>query len=236
MTDVWPVEARSEPGSGRSHTNRRQRAWLPPCVLLLALSTLFAFGGDRAHFYRPWTHDWISVTDLALADSLFAKPFRFFAAHRGEDGRLNYIVYNRRPIGVFALIKLAIRPFEGDMSAQIFAARWWRRCLVAMRCCELALLKTRCVPADTAGRFLAHVVPVDVEDLPAVRRRLRFDNLDSTSSNGAECGSTTSMVKLPLPKYPITTLRVGRLGGLARGNPRRRATSTCTWTTATAGR
>ena len=123
MTDVWPVEARSERRWGRSHTNRRQRAWLPPCVLLLALSTLFAFGGDRGHFYRPWTHDWISVTDLALADSLFAKPFRFFAAHRGEDGRLNYKVYNRRPIGVFALIKLAIRPFEGDMSAQIFAAR-----------------------------------------------------------------------------------------------------------------
>ena len=117
------MEAHGEPPLERSHTNRRQRAWLPPCVLLLALSTLFAFGGDRGHFYRPWTHDWISVTDLALADSLFAKPFRFFAVRRAEDGRLNYAVYNRRPSGVFVLIKFAIWPFEGDMSAQIFAAR-----------------------------------------------------------------------------------------------------------------
>ena len=100
------------------------RVWLPLAVLLLALSTLFAFGGDRGHFYRPWTHDWISVTDLALADSLFAKPFRFFRMGRADDGGLTYHnLYNRRPIGVFALIKLAIRPFEGDMSAQIFAAR-----------------------------------------------------------------------------------------------------------------
>ena len=100
------------------------RVWLPLAVLLLALSTLFAFGGDRGHFYRPWVHDWISVTDLALADSLFATPFRFFRMGRAEDGDLTYHnLYNRRPIGVFALIKLAIWPFEGDMSAQIFAAR-----------------------------------------------------------------------------------------------------------------
>ena len=100
------------------------RVWLPLAVLLLALSTLFAFGGDRGHFYRPWVHDWISVTDLALADSLFATPFRFFRMGRAEDGGLTYHnLYNRRPIGVFALIKLAIWPFEGDMSAQIFAAR-----------------------------------------------------------------------------------------------------------------
>ena len=100
------------------------RVWLPLAVLLLALSTLFAFGGDRGHFYRPWVHDWISVTDLALADSLFATPFRFFRMGRAEDGGLTYHnLYNRRPVGVFALIKLAIWPFEGDMSAQIFAAR-----------------------------------------------------------------------------------------------------------------
>ncbi len=100
------------------------RVWLPLAILLLALSTLLAFGGDRGHFYRPWVHDWISVQDLALADSLFATPFRFFRMGRAEDGGPTYHnLYNRRPIGVFALINLAIRPFEGDMSAQIFAAR-----------------------------------------------------------------------------------------------------------------
>ena len=115
MTDVLPPEARRAPRSGRS--------LLPPLLLLLALSSVFVFGGDRGHFYRPFFHDWMSVTDLALADSLFAKPFRFFAVLRAEDGRLKYRVYNRRPIGSFVLIHWAIRPFEGDMSAQIFAAR-----------------------------------------------------------------------------------------------------------------
>lgn len=92
-------------------------------VLLLGLCTVFVFGGDRGHFYRPWVHDWISVQDLALAESLFAKPFRFGRVRRGEDGRLEYNAYNRRPIGVFVLIKLAVWPFAEDMSARIFAAR-----------------------------------------------------------------------------------------------------------------
>ena len=117
-------------------------------------------------------------------------------------------------------------PKKAGRRSGAVSARWWRRCLVAMRSCELALLKTPCVPADTAGRFLAHVV-----------RRLRFDNLDfDFLERGGVRFDDKCMVKLPLPKYAIATLRVGRLGGLARGNPRRRATSTCTWTTATAGR
>ena len=101
---------------------RRRVSW-PFLVLLLGLCTVFVFGGDRGHFYRPWVHDWISVQDLALAESLFAKPFRFVRVSRGEDGRLQYNAYNRRPIGVFVLIKLAVWPFAGDMSARIFAAR-----------------------------------------------------------------------------------------------------------------
>ena len=101
---------------------RRYASW-PLLVLLLGLSAVFVFGGDREHFYRPWVHDWISVQDLALAESLFAKPFRFVRVRRGEDGRLIYNAYNRRPIGVFVLIKLAVWPFGDDMSARIFAAR-----------------------------------------------------------------------------------------------------------------
>ena len=99
------------------------RVWLPLAALLLALCAVFAFGGDRGHFYRPWVHDWISVQDLSLANALFARSFRFVRVRRGEDGRLRYNAYNRRPVGAFVLIHLAIRPFEGDMSAQIFAAR-----------------------------------------------------------------------------------------------------------------
>ena len=107
---------------GKPHWHRRH-AWWPLLVLLLGLSAVFVFGGDREHFYRPWVHDWISVQDLALAESLFAKPFRFVRVRRGEDGRLMYNAYNRRPIGVFVLIKLAVSPFANDMSARIYAAR-----------------------------------------------------------------------------------------------------------------
>ena len=103
--------------------SRGRGAWWPLLVLLLGLAAVFVFGGDRDHVHRLWVHDWISVQDLALAESLFAKPFRFFRVRRGEDGRLKYNAYNRRPIGVFVLIKLAVWPFGDDMSARIFAAR-----------------------------------------------------------------------------------------------------------------
>lgn len=106
----------------RSLRSARKRM-LPALILVLALSSIFVFGGDRGHFYRPFVHDWMSAADLALADSLFAKPYRFFGVRRAEDGRLAYRVYNRRPVGAFVLINLAIRPFQGDMAAQIWAAR-----------------------------------------------------------------------------------------------------------------
>ena len=107
----------------RSALERARQGAPPLLTLMLALSSVFVFGGDRGHFYRPFVHDWMSAADLALADNLFAKPFRFFGVRRGEDGRLRYAVYNRRPIGAFVLINLATRPFRGDMSAQILAAR-----------------------------------------------------------------------------------------------------------------
>ena len=105
--------------------NRRSTsAWGAPVVLLLALSAVFVFSGDRGHFYRPSVHDFVSLQHLALADSLLDKPFLFFRARRTSDGSVKYNAYNRFPIGGYVLIKLAIAPFEGDgMSAQIFAAR-----------------------------------------------------------------------------------------------------------------
>lgn len=105
--------------------NRRSTSvWAAPVVLLLALSAVFVFSGDRGHFYRPSFHDFVSLQHLALADSLLDKPFLFFRVRRTLDGSVKYNAYNRFPIGGYVLIKLAIAPFEGDgMSAQIFAAR-----------------------------------------------------------------------------------------------------------------
>ena len=102
-------------------------AALPLVLLLLALSALFLFGGDREHFYRPGHHDWISSHRLAFAENL---SFRhnlliFYGLSRDAEGKISYPKpYNRFPAGGFALIKLAILPFgETDFRAQIYAAR-----------------------------------------------------------------------------------------------------------------
>ncbi len=104
----------------------QRSAGLPLTFLLVALATLFLFGNDRGHFYRPGHHDWLSSKTLALAESLSAEH-RFTLFHRlhpNQDGnaKLDFL-YNRFPIGGYALIKLAILPFDDDLSAKIHAGR-----------------------------------------------------------------------------------------------------------------
>ena len=104
----------------------QSRAWLPPALLLLALSSVFIFGGDRGHFYRDKVHNENSAKFLAIADNLSAEHrFLMFLRHylNPGDGKTRYKPYNRFPIGGFALTKLAILPFKDDPSAQIYAAR-----------------------------------------------------------------------------------------------------------------
>ena len=104
----------------------QSRAWLPPALLLLALSSVFLFGYDqRGYFYPGDAHTQISSKNLTIAENL--SPEHHFLMFHGEtldaDGRHDYKVYNRFPIGSYALIKLAILPFGDDLSAKLFAAR-----------------------------------------------------------------------------------------------------------------
>ena len=101
------------------------RRWLPLCGLLLALSTVFLFVGERGYFYRHNLHDWNTAKNMALAKNLSAQHgyLLFFRMQQGVDGTVNYKPYNRFPIGAFVLIKIAIAPFEGDLAAQLAAAR-----------------------------------------------------------------------------------------------------------------
>ena len=110
---------------------------LAPLVLLLgALSSVFLFGHDRGHFYRDGDHgvpgielqlhhDWMSsqglaqAVNLSLADGLLL----FVDRTHDADGDLTYSTYARWPIGSYVLVKLAILPFEGDLSATIHASR-----------------------------------------------------------------------------------------------------------------
>ena len=103
----------------------QSRAWLPSALLLLALASVFIFGGDRGHFYRESHHDARSARSMAIAENLSVKHnFLLFPAQTlGADGEPAYELYNRVPIGGYALIKLATLPFGDSLSAQIYAAR-----------------------------------------------------------------------------------------------------------------
>lgn len=100
-------------------------ALLPVLLLLLALSTMFLFGNDRGHFYRDGFHAYVSSQSMPLAANLSPDHhfLMFFRQTLDADGIPSYNPYNRFPIGTYALIKLAILPFEHDLEKQIYAAR-----------------------------------------------------------------------------------------------------------------
>ena len=97
----------------------------PLGLLLLALASVFAFGGDRSQFYRPGHHDSFSAETLTLAANLSAEHgFAGFRRQKlDEDGEREYVVYNRFPIGSYALVKLAALPFGDDFPRAVYAAR-----------------------------------------------------------------------------------------------------------------
>ena len=103
----------------------RNQAWLPPSLLLLALSSVFLFDDYRSYFYREENHSWRSAKHLTIAENLSIEHrFLMFPTQTLDaDGKPVYEVYNRFPIGGYALIKLAIFPFGEDPSAKIYAAR-----------------------------------------------------------------------------------------------------------------
>ena len=92
-------------------------------LLMVALSTVFIFGNDRGHFNRYY--DWTSSSTMAQAANL-SPEHNFLTFHYqtlDNKGNLWYVPYTRYPIGGYILVKLAILPFQNDLSAQIYAAR-----------------------------------------------------------------------------------------------------------------
>ena len=97
---------------------------LPLAALGLSLSCVFWFGGATGHLYSNHSHPWNTARWMVVAENLeFASGLQFTQRNRDADGSIRYRMYNRYPIGGTALIKLVIWPFEGDMSAQLAAAR-----------------------------------------------------------------------------------------------------------------
>lgn len=96
---------------------------LPSLLLAAAFSYIFVFGEHRDHFY--WMHDWTSSNNMTVAANL--SPDHDFLGFRyrfiGSSGDPEYAPYNRFPLGAAVLTKLAMAPFEGSLSASIFAAK-----------------------------------------------------------------------------------------------------------------
>lgn len=103
------------------------RRYSPPLLLALALSSLFVGRDIHTHGYfysSAGDNNWDSVKNLWLAENL-SPDHRwrlFLSLYPNPDGDPGYVMYSRFPLGGYALIKLAIAPFE-DPLAQIFAAR-----------------------------------------------------------------------------------------------------------------
>ena len=129
MRGVTPALARRLPRPPRRLLPGRSlpgREALPLALLLLALSPVFVFGNDRGHFYRASHHDWLSVRTLTLAGNLSAEHgfLGFIRLKLDEDGERQYVEpYNRFPVGIYALVKLAIQPAGDDLARQVHAAR-----------------------------------------------------------------------------------------------------------------
>ena len=109
----------------------QSRAWLPPALLLIALSSVFVFGSDqRGYFARSFSygegaHDEISSKNMAIVEnlSIYHHFVMFERQILDAYGEPVLLVYNRFPIGSYALIKLATLPFGDDLSAKIYAAK-----------------------------------------------------------------------------------------------------------------
>ena len=72
-------------------------------------------------------------------------------------------------------------------------------------------LKSPCRAADVQATFFLHVVPEDVEDLPAHRRQYGFDNLDFHYAGGAALAfGGKCIAERPLPDYPIARIETGQ--------------------------
>ena len=123
-----------EPSKTFAHklASLQSRAWLPPALLLLALSAAFLFVGDAGHYYQEDEHKKLAIAENLSIDRHF---LLFVEQNLGADGNPTfqqsygrfpiggYALYGRFPIGGYALIKLAILPFGNDLSAKIHAAR-----------------------------------------------------------------------------------------------------------------
>ena len=102
---------------------RREAA--PLALLLLALASVFVFGGDRGYLYRQWAHDNLTVQTMTVARNLSPDDGFQMCRHRTlRDGEpVCAYSHNAWPIGPFALVRLAAEAAGDSPVRQLYAAR-----------------------------------------------------------------------------------------------------------------
>lgn len=74
----------------------------------------------------------------------------------------------------------------------------------------LTYIKEQCAPADVAAKFMLHVFPADLDNLPDHRRRHGFDNLSFRFADYGLIWDGKCVAIAPLPEYEITAIRTGQ--------------------------
>lgn len=76
----------------------------------------------------------------------------------------------------------------------------------------LVYVKSPCGQSDTEARFFLHIAPERAGDLPEARRDAGFDNLDFEFFLYGGHFNGNCAAKMPLPSYPIESVRTGQFG------------------------
>ncbi len=74
----------------------------------------------------------------------------------------------------------------------------------------LTYIKEQCAPADIAAKFMLHIIPADLSNLPAHRQRHGFDNLGFRFADYGLIWDGKCVAIAPLPRYKITAIRTGQ--------------------------
>ena len=75
---------------------------------------------------------------------------------------------------------------------------------------DLFYIKEQCKLEDIRAKFLLHVVPVDVNDLPEDRWQSGFGNLDLDFDQHGVMFNRKCAAQIPLPEYGIASFRTGQ--------------------------
>ena len=74
----------------------------------------------------------------------------------------------------------------------------------------LLYYRAACAPADTAANFFLHITPQNAADLPRAQRPAGFANQDFPFNHWGDNLNGRCLAIVPLPDYPIKTLRTGQ--------------------------